>query len=128
MSISLLPIIPEFVSPYLAFDYAQLQQRKVAESEHQQDNDTFVVQWTPQTKGWPMTLSALEGSPGYISYDEYNILLGVKDVPQVFTLQHHLVPDGVLVRLKSINLRSLLGTVDICESTRFVGSVGFTMV
>ena len=126
-NIALLPIIPAFVSPYLALDYAQVQQRLIAESEHQQDNDTFVLQWCSQTKGWPMTLSALEGSPGYISYGEYNLLMGIKDVPQVLTLKHYLVPDGVSVRIKSINLRPLLGTVDTCSSTRFVGSVGFVM-
>lgn len=123
--IALQPIIPAFVSDYLALDFAQLQQRFIAESAHQQDNDTFVVQWVHQSKGWPLTLSAVEGGPGYISYDEYNLLMGIKDVPQILTLKHHLVPDGVRVMLNKINLRPLRGTVDFCESTRFVGSVGF---
>lgn len=124
--VSLLPIIPAFESKgiYLVGD----QQRQIAESWHQQDNNTLVHQYVPQSTGWPWSLVAYrEGDNllGFFTLTEYNLIKSIMNMPQVLTVVHRDEPGGVRVALEGMNLTAVQGDPARYAGTLFTGSLNF---
>ena len=128
MSISLLPIISEFVYYQgLSIPFEQINQAALATSSHPQDNDSFVRQYVSQEKGWPLHLVAMEtegGSNGAFTLAEYQAMMAVRNIPQIMTLVYHDILTATVL-IDSVGLRPLLGTSNYKSDTLFVGSVNF---
>lgn len=129
IEIKLLPYITLFTSGGLTLE--GIQQKHVAESWHQQDNDEAVYQWASQTSGWPVSLIALrEGDSllGFITETEYNILQSIKNTPQQLTLVHPDAPGNISVLLDIINLVKLYGSEQGYGESLYTGSLNFRTI
>lgn len=129
IEIKLLPYITLFASGGLMLE--GIQQKHVAESWHQQDNDEAVYQWASQTSGWPVSLIALrEGNSliGFITETEYNILQSIKNTPQQLTIVHPDAPDGIYAVIDIINLVKLYGSKQAYGESLYTGSLNFRTI
>lgn len=132
MSISLLPLITEFVySAGLSIPWKQINQPLLATSDHPQDNDTHVYQWQSQTKGWPLDLVAQEtdgGSNGAFTAAEYDVIMSGLNVPQVLTLNYKDVIINQSVMIIGCGLRPFYGAGNYNNESLFVGPINLKMV
>ena len=132
MSISLLPLITDFVySDGLSIPWGQINQPRLATSSHPQDNDTHVHQWASQTKGWPLDLVAMEtdsGSTGAFTAAEYEAIMAVLHVPQVFTLNYKGIIINQPVMIIGCGLRPYFGAGNYNNDSLFVGPINLKMV
>ena len=127
--ISLFPIIPEFLYYQgLSIPWEQLNQALLATSFHPQDNDTHVYQYVAETKGWPLSLAALEtegGTKGAFTLSEYQAIMAIINMPQVLTLTYRDILISQSVTITSCGLRPVFNDNNYCDDTLFVGSINF---
>ena len=127
--ISLMPLIPEFFYyKGLSIPWEQLNQALLATSSHPQDNDTHVSQYVAQTKGWPLSLAAMEtegGTMGAFTLAEYQAIMSVINMPQVLTLTYHDILVSQPVMIISCGLRPLFNDNNYNSETVFVGPINF---
>ena len=132
MSVSLLPLITEFVySAGLSIPWEQINQPRLATSSHQQSEDTHVHQWVSQTKWWPLDLVALEtdgGSNGAFTAAEYEAIMSVLNVPQMLTLNYKGVLLSQPVMVIGCGLRPFYGAGNYNNESLFVGPINLKMV
>ena len=126
--ISLLPYITEFASDGLEIE--GLQQKQLAESWHQTDDNRAVYQYSAQSSGWDILLIAIrQGNEllGFVTQSEYNILQNIKNTPQPLTIVHPDSVNGIRVMLDSLNLVKVLESR--CQGeTWYTGSLNFKTI
>lgn len=127
--IGLSPIIPAFTSRGLYI--VGLQQKRIAESWHYQDNNTVVHQYVTQSSGWPISLVAYRDGDqllGFFTTEERNTLMQAKDIVQTLTINHPDLSDGVRVVFDNMNLESVQNDPVVRAGTLYTGSINFRRI